>query len=293
MQLLCEPRTALSCPLCQSPSRRRFAKDSIWIRDCLCCDHRFAEFELSEGHVESTYSDEYFFGGGAGYSDYTSESDILRSHGRRYAQIIEPFVAPGELLDVGAAAGFVMRGFIDAGWNGIGIEPNARMAKLARDELGLEVHAATIEEFAPDRRFDLVTMIQVIAHFPEPRAALEVVANLTRPGGFCLVETWNRASLTARVFGKSWHEYSPPSVLHWFSRSSLRLLLANSGFHEVASGRPVKRLNAAHAKSLLSHKWKDSRLGRMATRLANLAPDAMPIPYPAEDLIWSLFQRTY
>jgi hypothetical protein len=40
-----------------------------------------------------------------------------------------------------------------------------------------------------------------------------------------IIETWNRDDWVARLLGRHWHEYSPPSVLHWFNPDGLRRLV--------------------------------------------------------------------
>ncbi len=165
------------------------------------------------------------------------------------------------------------------------------MAEHARTNLGLDVRTGSLKSFQSERRFDLVSMIQVIAHFIDPRRALEISSRVTRPGGYLLTETWDRRSWTARVLGRHWHEYSPPSVLHWFSRHGLAKLTEQCGYQTVAQGRPAKWLNGAHAKSLLRFKLGQSRMGRLAAAIAGIIPDALAVPYPAEDLFWMLCQR--
>lgn len=150
-------------------------------------------------------------------------------------------MAPGTVLDVGAAGGFVLQGLFDCGWRGRGLEPNAWMASHARDTLGIPVDIGCLESFHCDDRFQLLTMIQVIPHFANLSRALEAAASVTAAEGFWLVETWNRDSWTARCFGTHWHEYSPPSVLHWFSPEGLKQLTGHTVFkrwHEgvLASG---------------------------------------------------------
>ena len=73
-----------------------------------------------------------------------------------------------------------------------------------------------LENLPVDDEYDAVSMIQVLPHFIDPKRAMAVVTKVLKPGGLLLIETWNRDSWTARLFGKNWHEYSPPSVLHWF-----------------------------------------------------------------------------
>jgi SAM-dependent methyltransferase len=270
--------------------RPLFIQHLYWICGCVECGHRSADLRNPSGHVERVYDDEYFEGGGAGYSDYLAESDILRSHGKRYGRLLQRYMPVGTVFDVGAAAGFVLQGLVDAGWNGRGIEPNLRMSEHARSRLGLRVDTGSLESFHTEERFDLVTLIQVVAHFTDVRKAFEVSSEITRPGGFWLIETWNRASWTARIFGRRWHEYSPPSVVHWFTPGTLRALARQFGLREIAAGRPSKWLNGAHAASLLQYKLGGSLPGRLLGRAGKLLEN-LSLPYLGDDLFWMLFRK--
>jgi hypothetical protein len=106
------------CPLCGQSSQRRFQKHGYWILDCNGCAHRFTELQPTSAHVANIYADSYFYGGGAGYPDYLAEAQLLRRQGQRYAALLKCYTPPGQMLDVGAAAGFVLQGFQDAGWQG-------------------------------------------------------------------------------------------------------------------------------------------------------------------------------
>lgn len=278
------------CPLCGAASRRRFARHGYWIRDCAACLHRFAEGRFDEIHVERVYDDTYFAEGGEGYPQYLADGRILRDRGRWYGRLLSRHLQPGSVLDVGCAAGFWLQGLADCGWRPSGIEPNPRMAGHARDRLGLAVRTGSIEELETGEPRDLVTMIQVVAHFRDPRLALRRAAGVLRPGGHLLIETWDRASWVARVMGRRWHEYSPPSVLHWFTRGRLRDLAGECGLREVAWGRPRKRLSAGHARSLVEYKYADHLLGRWVAGAFRALPDGLPLPYPGDDLFWTLLR---
>lgn len=279
------------CPLCQHTSEILFSAHGYGIRACARCGHRFADLATAPNHTQAVYDDAYFHGGGAGYPDYLGEARILRNHGRWYGKRLAQFLSPGNMLDVGAAAGFVLQGFMDCGWRGSGIEPNPKMAAYARESLGLDVQAGALETFRTTDTYDLVSMIQVIAHFADVRRALQIAADVTKPSGYWLIETWNKDSFAARVFGENWHEYSPPSVLHWFAPTTLQAFAAQFGFREIARGRPSKWINGGHAKSLVQYKLQSLPLGRQAGKLLNVLPEYLPLPYLADDLFWMLLQK--
>ena len=197
------------------------------------------------------------------------------------------------MLDVGCAAGYILKGFRECGWDGIGIEPNPKMADHARSILGTDVKNTTLEEFQSNKQFDLISMIQVVPHFNDVCKALQVASELTKPGGYWLVETWNRESLIARILGKHWHEYCPPSVLHWFSPNSLKRLAAQFGFQEVHRGRPAKKISMKHAKTVLEQAYGNPLINKTTKLIGRIIPERSTLPYPFDDIFWSLYQKNH
>lgn len=274
----------MNCPLCSSGSQYAFDAKGFRLEDCTRCGHRFAALKAGEEHVAEIYSDQYFTGGGAGYDDYAAEAEMLRKRGRMYARKIAPYIAGGRMLDVGCAAGYILKGFIDEGWTGTGVEPNDEMARRAREDLLLDIRNGSLEMFAVDDRFDLISIIQVAAHFYDPANAFAKAVDLLTNRGFLLIETWDRSSIMARTLGKAWHEYSPPSVLHWYTKDQLQTYFSALGLDRIAGGRPAKKISGGHVRSLLKYRLGDSKL-------LKLIPAGLELPYPSEDLFWALYQK--
>jgi 2-polyprenyl-3-methyl-5-hydroxy-6-metoxy-1,4-benzoquinol methylase len=282
---------SVPCALCGGESAPLHQVSGYWIRRCAVCAHQFAELDATDGHVQRIYGHDYFFGGGAGYVNYLCEERLLVNRGRFYGRVMSGFCSPGTVLDIGAASGFTLQGLQEFGWQCAGIEPNAEQAQYARDRFGFDVEATTLENWDAERRFDLITMLQVLPHFLDPAQALAKCAERLHARGYLLIETWNRESWTARLLGRNWHEYSPPSVLHWFSKDSIVGLADKLGLDYAACGRPSKWINAGHAKGLLRSKANESLFNRLLAGLAHIVPDRLAIPYPAEDLFWLLLRR--
>ena len=129
----------MSCPICGVHGMSVFAVNEIPVINCSTCLHRFAAIETNETHTRQTFDDAYFTDGDDGYTDYLSEKDDIVAIGKRYAKIMSQHIRPGSVLDVGAAAGFVMKGFKDAGWNVTGVEPNQGMATEAASSSGRDL----------------------------------------------------------------------------------------------------------------------------------------------------------
>lgn len=287
MQASLEPGPA-HCPVCGGAARLWVVKRGFPLLECVRCNHRFCAGGTDAGHVAQHYGDDYFDGGGAGYVDYRAQRELLVARGRRYGGLLKRHGPPGRVLDVGAAAGFILKGLQDAGWSGAGLEPNASMVRHGREALGLDLREGTLEDLPQQEQFDVVSMVQVIAHFPDPARALAAAARALKPGGLWLVETWDKDSLAARLQGAGWHEYSPPTVLQWFSRSTLAQLCARFGMAVVATGRPVRWLTARHAASLACHSWGR---GSLPSWVVRAIPARLQLPYPPLDLFWMLLRK--
>ncbi|MGW3123644.1 class I SAM-dependent methyltransferase [Streptomyces sp. NPDC001107] len=104
----------------------------------------------------------------------------------RYPEaLVERIVAasPGsDFLDVGCGTGIVARQFRAVGCRVLGVEPDARMAGLAR-RLGLDVEVAAFEEWEPGgREFDAV-VAGTAWHWVDPVAGAHKAAQVLRAGG--------------------------------------------------------------------------------------------------------------
>ena len=281
----------MNCTVCNSDEQEiKFLKNGYKILHCLHCDHLFTDFVPTPIEVDQIYSDDYFFKGGAGYDDYTLEKDMLVRRGEYYADKIKRFVKPGDVLDVGAAAGFILKGFENKGWEGTGIEPNNSMVEYGVNVIGVNIKKSTIETVVLEKKFDLVIIIQVMAHIYDPQTAMRRIHDFLKPSGHVLIETWDKDSFTAKILGKNWHEYSPPGTLNFFSRKTLNKLLSQHGFSLIKQGSPKKSIHSKHAKSLIKFKLLESKSLKWMAGVTSL-PGNMIIPYPSEDLFWALYKK--
>jgi SAM-dependent methyltransferase len=115
-----------------------------------------------------------------------------RSRPRYPAALVDGIDAaiPGrDVLDVGIGTGVSARPFLAAGCRVLGVDPDARMAEVARRD-GMEIEIARFEEWDPAGRiFDAVIAGQTW-HWVDPVAGAVKAAEVIRPGG-SLAAFWN------------------------------------------------------------------------------------------------------
>lgn len=172
-------------------------------------------------------------------AEFTSGRESLLSRVRELnfrliARRIETLTPPGQLLDIGTGAGVFLAVMRRRGWQVAGLEPHRESARGLREVHGFDVREGTLEEAPEDwGPFDVVTMLDVIEHLPDPAAALAQAGRLLRPGGVLVLTTPNVTALEHRLFGRHWFALQPPDHLWLFSPESLKLLVTAAGFSGV------------------------------------------------------------
>ena len=124
-----------------------------------------------------------------------------------------------------------------------GLEPSQWAAGVARSR-GLNVHEGLLaENNLPPESFDLITVWDAIEHFGDPRAEVNHLAHLLKPGGLLALSTMDVESGFARLLGPRWPWFMRMH-LYYFSPDTLRALLAQSQL-EVARVRRHRRIVSA------------------------------------------------
>ena len=167
---------------------------------------------------------------------------------------IEAETAPGRMLDVGCWTGSFLAAAQRRGWEVEGIEPSTWAAGRAR-ERGVTVHEGELADagLAPGS-FDAIVSCDVLEHLADPDAAVGRFAELLAPGGVLYLTVPDAGSRLARLMGRRWWAVVPMH-LQYFSRGSMRVLLARHGFEVRHIGTHPKlfslRYYAQRAASLV------------------------------------------
>jgi SAM-dependent methyltransferase len=138
---------------------------------------------------------------------------------------------PRRALDVGCGDGRFLGALAERGWEVEGLETDPRAAALARRRIGGTVHEAPLETLAlPEGAFGLVSLLHVLEHVPDPRAALAAARRALARGGRLLIAVPNVGSLEAAFFRSVWYPLDLPRHYWGFTPHTLVRLVETSGF---------------------------------------------------------------
>jgi SAM-dependent methyltransferase len=236
-------KTELSalCPACGEATEQRFLykKNGCDILQCRECG--LGRSETADFDPASYYTGGYFSGQHAdGYADYLGSEPVLRREFAHTVKFIRRYRAGGRLLDVGCTYGFFLqeaKPFFDVA--GIELAQDA-VAHCRRTGLNVLADAADETNLGHLGQMDVIVLLDVIEHLPNPRDTLKLCAQHLNPGGIIVLTTGDFASLYARWAGPHWRLMTPPQHLWFFTPESMRRLAGALGLTLESLDHPWK-----------------------------------------------------
>lgn len=136
----------------------------------------------------------------------------------------------GSLLEIGCSNGQFLNEARKFGYKVYGIEPHQENCQYARNILGLEVFTGTLSEAElKDKSFDIVVMLHIIEHLPDPSKEVSEIRKKLVSKGLLVIETPKIDNVWYRVLRKKWRQFIPGHYF-FFSESTIRKLLEKHGF---------------------------------------------------------------
>lgn len=137
--------------------------------------------------------------------DYGAEVSNLRRTYGRYLDRLAPYGSRKQsLLEIGCGNGFFLEEAKARGYAEVcGVEPSS--AAIASAVPGVREHIVC-DMMRPGllaaESFDVVCLLQVFDHLPDPAGVLAEAFRVLRPGGLVLILNHNIAALSARLMGE-------------------------------------------------------------------------------------------
>jgi 2-polyprenyl-3-methyl-5-hydroxy-6-metoxy-1,4-benzoquinol methylase len=168
------------------------------------------------------------------FQQYFNKQHVQLPDNLRVLKVLnDTFPQRGRLLEIGSYLGIFLDHIRSAGWDVTGLEPFHTVAEYSRKTYGLNV----IEKLLPDakfpnRDFDVVIMLHVIEHLPNPAEYIREIRRILKPGGMLVVETPRFDSLMFKVMGRRERSLSNcDGHIYFFTVPSLSALLERNGFN--------------------------------------------------------------
>lgn len=216
------------CPACENTKSREIGlKNGYALEKCSGCGTMFAELsfdnEKTAEEVQNLYDHYYDF---ANYSLPKAAEISLQKIVESFAD----FRQTGNFLDIGFGEGGMLSVAEKNDWKCFGTELSPQALKYGEERGWTVSNDAFSDDRFPKNEFDIVTMIELIEHVPNPDFFFETASKLLRPGGLIFLTTPNNNSINRRWLGTDWSVISPPEHITIWSPSGMKKALSRNGF---------------------------------------------------------------
>lgn len=240
MPLTIETGTAVACKLCGGETAdllfRKFGFDLV---RCRGCNLAYVGNPPDEEAVKAFYTAQADYHGELLDPQHPS-FERMRGIARQHVGFLKrsrPDLGGLKILDVGCSSGLFLSEVRKEGAKVFGAELSPDTAKFARDHFGLDVHQGDWRGAGYELgAFDVITLFDVIEHLPDPKAELEALLPLLKPGGLLLQSTPDIDGLFPRLSYPLanrldyWPHPEPPHHLFQFSARTLGELTRAAGY---------------------------------------------------------------
>lgn len=147
---------------------------------------------------------------------------------RHLSLIAEECESATSLLDVGCGTGHLLERLSrNPRLRRTGIELNSQAARMARHVAGCDVLEVPFEEFRSERKYDVITMINVLSHIPTFDGMFRSLRAALKPDGKVILRTSEMSRNVSR-----WNQihWGIPDDLHFLGLATLDVLCAKYAF---------------------------------------------------------------
>lgn len=215
------------CPVCLSSSSDLLGNQDGWLwKNCRHCGCRFV------GSLPDLSAQARIYDGS--YQHGAEEVPVfVRERLGDLVEQFEPYRKTGRLLDIGFGAGGLLQAAAARSWSCWGTEFAPGALEYGSRQGWKVTSGDLLRAGLPSEGFDVVAMVEVLEHLPDPVAYLKEAARLLRPQGLLYATTPNGSGLNGRLLGVRWSVFSAPEHLQLLTPPALRIAVAQAGLKVV------------------------------------------------------------
>jgi SAM-dependent methyltransferase len=176
---------------------------------------------------------------------------------------MERYRLTGRWLDIGFGEGGLLSIARRHSWSCYGTEVSPAALEYGARQGWFVTSNPVVDPRFPAHGFDVISMVEILEHLPDPDGVMGIVSQLLRPGGMFYLTTPNAQSLNRLVLGAAWSIFSPPEHMVIWTSTGLCQALAR---HELTPQRiRTEGLNPNEIFKLLRPTDNGPTLSRNAT----------------------------
>jgi 2-polyprenyl-3-methyl-5-hydroxy-6-metoxy-1,4-benzoquinol methylase len=134
------------------------------------------------------------------------------------------------LLDIGSGNGIFLENSKLYGFEPFGLDISTKFISYYNNVLKIPLINADIRSYISKRRYDILSLNQVIEHFSDPVNVIRNCYDLLNTNGLISIATPNIQSFTAKIRQEDFDYLIPPEHLSYFSINSLKSILIRNKF---------------------------------------------------------------
>ncbi|MDP1802178.1 MAG: class I SAM-dependent methyltransferase [Bacteroidota bacterium] len=155
----------------------------------------------------------------------------VQRHKLRF-KFIQKFIKSGKLFDLGAGWGHFMLAGKELGYDVYGVEISEQPYLYCVNDLKLPVDHIDFFEMDESKKFDIITMWDVLEHIDKADEFLAKCNKLTKPGGYLVLQVPQIDSYFAKRHKDNWKMMGLDHV-NYFGKETITRILANNGYEVV------------------------------------------------------------
>lgn len=225
------------CPLCLSDRfnlvyivdirrhrsfKPHFHHEGYWMR-CVECDHEFRDGRWKPTRLEEIYS--------VDDPSQFQHFDIRRTESSEVVNKISQYKQKGTWLDVGFGDGALLITAQEYGYDCFGLDYRKENITRLLD-FGIESFDFNFLSLKVKKRFDVISMCDVLEHIDFPRDYITQAFNLLESSGLLLISCPNRQSRAWEYYTKNNENPYMKELEHYhnFTREGLKNFVLKNGF---------------------------------------------------------------
>ncbi len=228
------------CCVCNNTSPEKFSlkyqKPNFAVTVCDQCGHHFIPAYYRKKIVYTQYKNADVTNAVRAGNNWVK----IQRHKLRF-NFIRKFKKNGSLFDLGAGWGHFMLAGKELGYNVYGIEISEQPYLYCVNDLKLPVDHIDFFRMNEERKFDIITMWDVLEHIDKAGEFLEKCSRLSAPGGYLFLQVPQIDSFFAKRHKDNWKMMGLDHV-NYFGKETITRILEKHGYEvlEIKSSFEIK-----------------------------------------------------